>query len=388
MNRKLRILFTAVMCILLCALFAGCGEKDGGPSDDINITIGNPDGGDMPANIGNGDGGDVSSPVASYYEPMPAPDFTALSTEDGPLDPGFADYRMSCWLNQRIMDGNNFLWEEFDDGSGALCLMVSVDTAGGAGVNKELYVPGYGVPDVWNQNEWLYINWEHERDSDKKISLIFQEGENYMAISENALKGIEQGPESDVVEFPVRVTENYLGQGSYFVPLYAILNEVGGGALCDPFGEGDMFIYTGGALQGYIGYWEVSDTEAEYRVDAVVNGQTISVANYWWALTLGPDGTFTEYNQYYQDEGAWIRNEFNGKYACFGRILALKYITENELRGSEFNNLQVVKMDEPYEGWGGPDLSVMYVNEWEPADVLSISGQRVLYSYELSGRQW
>ena len=387
MNRMKRIIFAAAMCILLCAMFAGCNENGDGPSDDLDITIGDPGGGDASVNIGDA-GGDVSSPVASNYVPMDAPNFTVLSTEDGPLEPGFVDYRMSCWLNQRIFDGNGFLWEEYDDGSGGLCLMVLVDTNGGAGVNNELYVPGYGIPEVSNNGDWIYMVWTHQTDPDKRISLLFEDGGKFMAIEENAPKGVVQGPESDAVTLPVKVSKSESGQGSYFVPLYAILNEVGGGALCDPFGEGDMFIYTGGALQGYAGFWEVSDTEAEYRVDAVVNGQTISIANYWWALTLGSDGTFTEYNQHYQDEGSWIKNEFDGKYAFFGRILALRYLTENEYRGSEFNNLEVVKMDEPYVGWGGPDLSVGYVDEWDPADVLSISGQRILYSHELSGRQW
>ncbi|MCL1941744.1 MAG: hypothetical protein FWG09_07360, partial [Synergistaceae bacterium] len=103
-----------------------------------------------------------------------------------------------------------------------------------------------------------------------------------------------------------------------------------------------------------------------------------------------PDGTFTEIDRHYQDSGDWIRTEFKGRFAFFGRLLAMKYTSDSVYRGEDFNDLTPVRADAPFEGkWGAPDdVYAEYVDDWDKPDVLNIRNSRTLYSKELSGRKW
>ena len=383
----------------------------------------------------------ANGPELSGYVPMEPPGGVLLTTEDGPLAPDFVGYGTPFWVNERQAvargsdagsagagadgndpgsagagaDGNDpgsaggagsgsgsvgagkaadgkYVWDEFEDGSGAYCLMVLIDTSGGkGGDNDNLFLPGYGAPEAVKNSDHIHITWKDPADPDNMIQLVFGEGGNWMAVAANTPKGIVPSGESDTIEMPVSVRDDGSGRGCFYIPLYALLNEVGGGAMLDPFGDGVAFIFTGGMLEGYTGVWEVADSELEYRVDVDMGGKTVSVGNYWQKLSLSPDGTFTETNQYYQDSGYWIKLELDGEYAFFGRLLAMKYTTDTEYRDKDFNKLAPVKVDAPHEGWDGTqgvEVFARYVDDWDTADVISIRGYKTLYSYDRAGRQW
>ena len=328
------------------------------------------------------------------YEPLDQPDsFLTIM-----LEPDFVEYGTPCWFNEKevMTAGNNpgpaiesgFAWAEFEDGSGRHCLCAPVSIDGGrGGVNQFMYVPGYGLPAVTGDLPWINISWTDPDDPDKRIQLTFEVGRNYMAISENALRNVTSWGDADVIETPVSVSEG-AEPGTYFVPLYAILNEVDGGVMFDPFGDGTAFIYTGNVIRGYSGFWEVMN-DSEYRNDATVKGETISVGNYWWSFQLYPDGTFADMDLYYQDEGGWVRTVMKGKYAFFGRVLALMYETESEYRGDGIENLEPMKEDAPFGNWGageGSGIYVRYVEDWNDPEALIIRDFRPLYSKALSGQ--
>ena len=340
----------------------------------------------------------VSSTAPNVYAPLKYT-FKTLTTTEKPLPPDFIKYGTKFWFNGLNSEtaGNNFMWAKFEDGSNSYCLMILVDALNKGGANHSLHIPKYGLPTVNKpSSDLLYITWRDPDDpldiavTNDVIMLLFPEkNSDMMAISANALKGIKQGPDSDVVKMPVSVFKDKTGQGRYYVPLYALLNEVGGGVMYDPFGDGVAFIYTGDALQGYSGVWEVADY-TEYRIDVKMGGKTVSVGNYWWSLELHPDGTFKEIDRHYKGEGGWFRTEFKGQYAFFGRILAMKYKSDSLYIGEDFNNLNPEKVDGPFEGkWGVLDeVYAEYVDEWSRPDFLNIRGSRALFSKELSGRRW
>ena len=321
-----------------------------------------------------------------------------LSTAEKPLPADFIEYGTNFWFNGLNSEaaGRNFMWAKFDDGSDKRCLMVLIDALGNGGANRYLHIPKYGLPKISNPGpNLIYAAWTYPQDfkpneTNDLILLLFDEKyPDFMALTANALKGIGQGPDSDIVKMPVKIIKDSSGQGRYYVPLYALLNEVGGGVMFDPFGDGTAFIYTGEALQGYSGVWEVVD-DTEYRVDVKMGGKTVSVGNYWWSLELRPDGVFTEIDRHYKDEGGWFRTEFKGRYAFFGRILAMKYTSCSLYIGEDYNNLIPVKVDGPFEGKYG-DMSeyyAEYVDDWSRPDTLNIRGSRALVSKELSGRKW
>jgi len=342
---------------------------------------------------------DVSPTTSNVYAPL-KPGFKTLTTAEKPLPPDFIKYGTNFWFNglNSATAGNSFAWAKYEDGSNAHCLMILVDALNKGGANRSLHIPKFGLPTISKPSaDLLYITWRNPEDpldiavTNDVIMLLFPEkNSNMMAISANVLKGIEHGPDSDVVNMPVSVYKDKTGQDRYYVPLYAILNEVGGGVMYDPFGDGVAFIYTGEALQGYSGVWEVADN-TEYRLDVDIGGKPVSVGNYWWSLELRPDGTFTEIDRHYKDEGDWFRTEFKGQYAFFGRILAMKYTSDSLYRGGDFNNLTPEKVDGPFAGkWGedGVDVYAEYVDDWSRPDFLNIRGSRALFSKELSGRKW
>ena len=325
--------------------------------------------------------------AAAPYAPL-RPAFRTLTTDEKPLLPDFVRSGAKCWINNREVKAaeNVFTWAKSEDGSNALCLMILVDAINDGGANKSLYIPKYGLPRIGRVRNLLNIIWKNPADPDDMIALDFPIGGGYMHVLENSLKGVKERRE---VNLPVAAYDIDGDMRFHYVPLYAILNEVGGGVMYDPLGDGAAFIYTGDALQGYSGVWEVSD-DSEYRIDVEMGGVTVSVANYWWSLELRPDGTFTEIDRHFKGEGGWFRTEFKGKYAFFGRILAMKYTSESLYFGDDFNNLHPYKADAPFESkWGDTnDVYAEYVDEWKSADVLSIQGSRTLYSKELSGRKW
>jgi len=397
MGKKRQLILAVLMSVLLCALFTGCGA---GPSEPLDLEAYSDPGAEpnISADTDNGKN-ENAVPSGSGFVPMKAPSHF-LSTDDGPLGPDFIEYETDSWVN----DFKVFTWENYPGPAGTVtnfewrvigatkfCLMVLIDTENEyGGANRSLRVPGYDGPSVMKRGEYIHLTWISTTSPDDRISLMFIEDTNYMAITENARTGVIQEPDSEIIELAVPVRQD-TDDGRYYLPLYAILNQIGGGVMFDPFGDGKAFIYTGDGVQGYTGFWEVSDDEAEYRVDVVRNGETVSVANYWWALSLNPDGTFTEYDHYFHDEGSWVKTEKDGEYAFFGRALVMKYLTETMYAGEDFDRLEILKMNEPTVDntfSDGIALFIRYVDDWDPAEVLAINGYRVLYSHEMSGRMW
>jgi len=397
MDRKKQLILAILLSVFLSALFSGCGTADSGSSETIDLTAHtNSEGsGSKDGFAGDTENGNTADAVPSGAEfvPIAAPaDF--ITTEDGPLSPSFIEYDTPSWFNHLKvvtpenypgLEGTvtNFIWEE--TGGGDHCLMILVDTERDhGGANYSLIVPGYNLPEIMKRGDYIYVTWEKISDPNDRIALIFIEGSNLMAITENALTGVTKEPDSDMIELAVPVYGT--GEGCYYIPLYAIINQVGGGVMFDLFGEGKALIFTGDVLMGYTGFWEVAD-DTEYRVEVVQNGKVVDVGNYWWSLALRPDGTFTEYDQYYQDEGDWIKSEKNGEFAFFGRVLAMKYLTETEYRGKDLDSLEAAKINEPILEYNdGVALYVRYVEDWDIAEILKIRGYRVLYSHEMSGR--
>ena len=327
----------------------------------------------------------VAAGASPVYAPL-KPAFETLTAGEKPLPADFVKYGTKIWFNDRMVKAaeNIFTWAK--DGRCAPCLMILIDTRKDGAANKSLYVPEYGLPDIGKTGAVINITWKNPGDSNDVIALAFQIGGREMRVHENPVKGTK---ESRKTGLPVGAYDSDGQSALYYVPLYAILNEVGGGVMFDPFGEGSAFIYTGGALRGYSGVWEVSD-DSEYRVDVNMGGKTVSVANYWWSLELRPDGTFTETDRHYKDEGGWFLTEFKGRYAFFGRILALKFTSQSLHFGDDFHNLHPYQADVPFEEkWGvTDDVYAEYVDDWSAPGVLYIRGSRPLYSKELSGRKW
>ena len=236
------------------------------------------------------------------YAPL-KPAFDTLTTDEKPLVPDFVKRGAKFWFNDQEAKAaeNIFTWAK--DGNGAHCLMILVDAINDGGANKSLYIPKYGLPRIGRVRNLVNITWKNPADPDDMIVLEFPiGGDRYMVVLENPLKGVKSYTE---VELPVAAYDIDGDMHFHYVPLHAILNEVGGGVMYNPLGDGAAFVYTGGALQGYSGVWEVSD-ESEYRIDVDMGGETVSVANYWWSLSLRPDGTFTEIDRHFKGEGGWF----------------------------------------------------------------------------------
>jgi len=191
---------------------------------------------------------------------------------------------------------------------------------------------------------------------------MFELESNYMTVNKNVLKS----GKTEKAELPVSVYADEEGD-RYYVPLYAILNEIGGGAVYEPFGFEKTCIYTGEPQRGYTGLWETSDL-GEYRASAVVGGVTHSIASYWSAVELRADGTYTESVRFWQDEGEWVLMESAGKYAFFGRILMMLYETESVWRGADYTALEQVRSDELADGFGqaaGACLYTWTTEDWD-----------------------
>jgi len=329
----------------------------------------------------------ASVSAAAPYSPLKQT-FLTLTTDEKPLPADFVKYGSRCWFNElEVKTAENvFTWKKLEDGSNGHCLMILIDVSRESAGNKSLHIPKYGQPEISIVLTDLLITWVNPADPGDMITLTFRIGGKEMTFTESSSNGNNKRRDIDL---PVGAYESSDGPIFIYVPLYAILNAVGGGVMYDPFGDGMAFIYTGSALQGYSGVWEVTD-DSEYRIDVEMDGKTVSVANYWWLIELRPDGNFTEVDRHYKDEGGWFRTDFKGKYAFFGRILAMKYISESLYIGEDFNSLEPYKVNEPFESyWGSTDdVYAIYIDDWQSEDVLNMRGARTLYSKELSGRKW
>jgi len=396
MKKTKQLILAVLLSVFLSALLSGCGA---GSSEPMDLEANTDPGAETDTTVTeNGFSSDTFA-GDSKFVPMKEPYYT-LTTELGPLEPAFIPYNTECYFNEKrvVTPENypgdsgtvtNFDWKETNNGGHCLMILIDTQKDHGAG-NYSLIVPGYEIPKISKNGEYIHIIWESSSSPDERIYIRFMEGTNYLIQTENPLKGIVQGPDSDIVEMAVSIYDDGTDSGCYYVPVYAILDEIGGGVMFDPLGDGAAFIFTGDVLNGYTGFWEVSD-ETEYRIDVVRNGQTVSVANYWWALALTPEGGFTEYSQFYQDEGDWVKSEKNGEYAFFGRVLAMKYLDETEWRGRDLDNMNDIRTGgygDLYGDGDGVGLYPRYVDYWDPAEVLSIRGYNVLYSHEMSGRTW
>ena len=299
-----------------------------------------------------------------------------LKTFDTPLSPELAERGTLCCFNGCDYPWSHYTWADYEDGSGGYCLMILIDaeTPDGGAIDA-LYLPGYGLPAIGRNRYNIYIEWTNPANQEETIELMFEEQSGKMVIFANALKGVMRSRnQSDTVEMPVSVYKDDSGRDRYYVPLYAILNEIGGGVIVDAFSTGETYIYSGAHTQSYTGFWETSDRSGE-RADAVIGGITQSISSYWNGLELRPDGTFTESYRIFQDEGNWVLTEITGRYVFWGRTLVMLYETESEWRGVDYAALVPVRMDTPVE----PYIFGRYVVQWD-ADYLDVSGKYPLYA--------
>ena len=311
----------------------------------------------------------------AYYPPDGDYAPAVFKTFGTPLSPSIVERGTPCYFNGCEFAYQNYLWAEYEDGSGEYCLMILVDAAEPETCAIDaLYLPGYGLPVVGRNRHNIYIKWTNPAAPEETVELMFEEQSGQMTIFANALKGIKQRlNQSDVVAMPVSVYRDDSEYDRYYIPLYAILNEIGGGVVCDAFNMDGAYIFSGAYTQSYTGFWETSD-RSEYRADAVIDGKTQSIASYWNGLELRADGMFTESYRIYQDEGDWVLTEKTGLYVFWGRMLVMLYETESERRGVEYTALVPYKIEEPVEsyvfGW--------YIEDWD-TDYLSICGKFPLF---------
>jgi len=282
--------------------------------------------------------------IQQKYEPLAQPD----SFLTGILPHDFILCGMPCWFNEHFVSGSEFDWKEIDEGT--RCPMALINTKGDWGENNNLYVPDYGLPIISESGGWIKVIWQHQTNPADYIELRFQEGSNKMTVISNPLGLIS--PSEDPVTFDMitSVYDDGTGEGRYFVPLYAILNQVNGGVMYNPFGggpddaDGDggmAFAYSGDAIQGYSGYWETSNDENS-QVDAVIGGKKVSVGDNWWSLELRPNGTFVDSHLYYKID-KWEQTVTEGEYAYFGRVLAMKSTSMLDYAGEDIENLSLLE---------------------------------------------
>jgi len=319
-----------------------------------------------PANGTHGAG----APSGEHSNPV------APKTLGTPLGPSIAERGTLCYFNGSNFPWNHYAWAEYEDGSGGYCLMILVDAEEPDGcANFALYLPGYGQPTIGRNKNNIYIEWTDPANKEATVELMFEEQSGQMVIFANALKGVKRSRDrSDTITTPVSVYKDDSGRDRYYVPLYAILNEIGGGVVFDAFSVSEAYIFAGANMQSYAGFWETSD-RGEYRTDVVIGGKTHSIASYWQGLELRPDGTFTESSRFFQDEGDCVLTETTGRYIFWGRMLVMLSETESEWRGADYAALAPVRIAAP----AGSYVFGWYVEEWDE-DYLSIGGKYPLYA--------
>jgi len=303
--------------------------------------------------------------------------FDTITTEDGALSPNFLKEGGKFFFNERPVSLTaytggtaNFI---FSNG----CLMLKLDASNeSGGENYNLILPKFqSGPFVGKAGSEINLIWEN-LDGDDDLHLMFQNGSEAMWVT----KGRGRDAESYMVEMASYTRDDDSGEACFYVPVYAIINETGGGAMFNPFGDGISFAYTGSALKGYTGTWETSD-KTEYRQQVVINGKKTSVPEDWQSMELRPEGIFTYIHRYLL-LGDWVKVVTTGKYAFFGRILAMKYERSTEYSGQDFNNLVLVEergpADLPYNG-----VFARYVDDWNK-DFLQIHGWAAMYPTKLA----
>ena len=342
----------------------------------------------------HGIGEDAASSAASAYgmgaESTPImPIRAAFATTDsdaGQIGPRLAPDGAACFFNLHVVDaapgaGSTpaFAWEEDAGGAPVLMALVDADYVSG-GENNNLILPKYGAPAVWKYDTEINVIWDDPDDPTEGIHLMFANGSDVMWVHRNTLSGSTANG-GYPVEMAVQVHDDGTGANRFYVPLYAIMREAGGGVLHDPLGDGSHFIYTGGATTGYTGMWESSPL-GEYRMEAVIDGAAYSISSYWNGLELRLDGTFVESDRHWQDSGAWALWEKSGRYAFHGRILVLSYETESEYYGADYTSLEPYKVDAPYDplaNGANSRIRALYVDSWDEG-YLMLHGWSPLYS--------
>ena len=305
----------------------------------------------------------------SYYYPEA---FISFGT---PLSPALADKGTTCYFNGSDFPWSFYVWADYEDGSGGQCLMILLDAEEpDGGAIDALYLPGYGLPVIGRDRYNIYIDWTNPANREDTVELMFQEQSEYMTVFSNALKGVRSSTGADVIKMPVSVYKDDSGRDRYYIPLYAILNEIDGGVIDNAYNIGEAYIFSGSAMQGYTGFWETSD-RGDYRADAVIDGQTRSISSHWNGLELRPDGTYTDSYRVYQDEGDWFLTEETGRYIFWGRMLIMICDTVSGWRGVDYASLAPVRDIEPFK----PLVFGRYITEWNP-DYFSISGKQPLYA--------
>ena len=322
---------------------------------------------------------------SASYIPLKSAEFKTLSTAEKPLAPDFIDNGAKCFFNEDKVETvwKNYMWQKY--GNDSYCLMILADMANEfGGANSALYLPKYGIATVGGTRTNVNLTWTNPGDPNDVINLIFTVGAGELQVYKNT----PQSKESYKVQMPLGAVDD--GSSTrYYLPLYAVINEIGGGVMINPFGDGTSFIYTGNAIpQGYSGIWETTD-RGDARQNIIRDGKTVSIPEYWRQLELNADGTFTETTRGYNSDG-WDVVKYTGEYAFSGRILAMKYMYQTRYSGKDYNNLKADKVNEPYtlqESPNEPAIIPSYIDEWDLPEYLFMRDISPLYSKEIAEGQ-
>lgn len=323
--------------------------------------------------------------------------FTTSTTDEKPFDGQFVAGEMRCFFNEHEIvaaasgepsKNGSFAWQDLN---GKPVLMVLVDgELDNADKRNELMLPVFGNPFIGASETDYNIIWCDPDDPSDGIALVFKSDSKELWVPQNTRKGVTGDSDDYTVELAVKT----VGDGStnhLYVPLYAILNETGGGVLHDPIGNGTNFIYSGDSITGYTGIWETKADSANSQ-EVSIAGKTYSVASSLTILSLMPDGTFSESERKCENAGQWNLIEKKGKYSFFGRILIFDYKTESEYSGSDYSALTPIKVDEPIVAStdsvaagssGSFNIAVRYVEQWSQ-DTLTMRDSKPLYAVNIN----
>ena len=277
-----------------------------------------------------------------------------------PPSPEFTKPGTLCQFNGSTYPYSHYHWADYEEAGGGSCLMILVDTENpDGGANNALYLPGYGNPIIGRNSRNIYVEWTKPGRPEDTIELMFQEQSNLMVIFANALKGVRSASGADVVTMPVSAYKDDSLYDRYYIPLYAILDVIGGGVVSDVFNDGEVYIFSGGGTESYTGFWETSD-RGEPRADAVIGEETHSIATDWKGLELRPDGTFTLSSRISQ-EGIWVLTEETGRYIFWGRMLIMLCETDSQWQGADYTALTQVRLDKSALSY----VYSWYIEEWD-----------------------
>ena len=307
----------------------------------------------------------------------------AFRTLASPLTPSFVEEvaQGPIWFNGNrvaptgLEASDNYKWVPLDDGGS--CLMVLVDASDGTyGKNENLLSTEFEEAYAEMRGGNILVEWAEMYEPDVGVILSFQNKSDVMQVKKNSLTG-----KTGEVKLAAKVFRDESRPDCYYLPLYAILNEIGGGLSQGIPGIEGSFIYSGANRQypDIVGQWEMSDSGAEYQ-EVAADGETRRVGYPWMFLQLLPGSMFVELHCDYQD-GDWIFVRREGRFSVAGNLLVMKCLNETEYLGRDFDNLPLVKSRAPQDDRNAENsVYSYYVWSWDE-DLLILHGMHYLYAY-------